>query len=204
MLDRVVLGLCNRALNSGDTPALWSEINIVPVPESGPLNKVADYRGISMCPMVTKVINKMILMRIRPTIETILRKNQNGFRPGRGTVPHILALRRILEGIRDKKLPATIIFIDFKKAFDSVDRDNMFEILKSYGVPPNLLQLIISIYEKIMARVTSPDEQMETLYCSSCWQGLCKETPWHPICSLLYWIMLLGQLWMVKKTWVSR
>ena len=157
VLDRVVLGLCNRALNSGDTPAQWSEINIVPVPKSGPLNKVANYRGISMCPMVTKVINKMILMRIRPTIETILRKNQNGFRPGRGTVPHILALRRILEGIRDKKLPATIIFIDFKKAFDSVDRENMFEILKSYGVPPNLLQLIISIYEKTMARVTSPD-----------------------------------------------
>ena len=147
MLDRVVLGLCNRALNSGNTPAQWSEINIVPVPKSGPLNKVANYRGISMCPMVTKVINKMILMRIRPTIETILRKNQNGFRPGRGTVPHILVLRRILEGIRDKKLPATIIFIDFKIAFDSVDRENMFEILKSYGVPPNLLQLIISIYE---------------------------------------------------------
>ena len=69
VLDRVVLCLCNRALNSGDTPAQWSEINIVPVPKSGPLNnyKVADYRGISMCPMVTKVINKMILMRIRPT-----------------------------------------------------------------------------------------------------------------------------------------
>ena len=33
----------------------------------------------------------------------------------------------------------------------------MFEILKSYGVPPNLLQLIISIYKKTMARVTSPD-----------------------------------------------
>ena len=130
---------------------------MVPVPKSGPLNKVANYRGISMCPMITKVINKMILMRIRPTIESVLRKNQNGFRPGRGTVPHILALRRILEGIRDKKLPATIIFIDFKKAFDSVDRSNMFEILKSYGVPPNLLQLIISTYEKTVARVTSPD-----------------------------------------------
>ena len=156
-LDGVILEMCNRALNNGITPAQWSEINIVPVPKSGPLNKVANYRGISMCPMITKVLNKMILMRIRPSIEPILRNSQNGFRPGRGTVPHILALRRILEGIRDRKLPATIIFIDFKKAFDSIDRDNMFEILKAYGVPPNLLQLIISIYEQTMARVTSPD-----------------------------------------------
>ena len=114
-LDRVVLGLCTRALNSGDTPTQWSEMNIVPVPKSGPLNKVANYCGISMRPMITKVINKMILMRIRPTIESVLRKNQNSFRPGRGAVPHIIALRRILEAIRDKKLPATITFIDLEK-----------------------------------------------------------------------------------------
>ena len=69
----------------------------------------------------------------------------------RGTVSHVLALRRILEGIRDKKLPATLVFVDFSKAFDSIDRGNMFEILKSYnGVPERMLQLI---YEKTMARV---------------------------------------------------
>ena len=88
---------------------------MVPVPKSGPLNKVANYCGISMRPMITKVINKMILMRIRPTIESVLRKNQDSFRPGRGAVPHIIALRRILEAIRDKKLPATITFIDLEK-----------------------------------------------------------------------------------------
>ena len=156
-LDHLILGMCNKALREGNTPTQWSEMNIVPVPKSGPLNKVENYRGISMCPVITKVLNKLILFRMRPAIEPILRKNQNGFRPERGTVAHILALRRILEGIRDKKLPATLVFVDFSKAFDSIDRDNMFEILKSYGVPKRMLQLIISIYEKTMARVTSPD-----------------------------------------------
>jgi len=156
-IDELMLGMCNTALVEGVTPTQWSEINIVPVPKSGPLNKVENYRGISMCPVTTKVLNKLILLRMRPAIEPILRKNQNGFRPERGTVAHILALRRILEGVRDKKLPATLVFVDFSKAFDSIDRDNMFEILKSYGVPERMLQLIISIYEKTMARVTSPD-----------------------------------------------
>ena len=80
-----------------------------------------------MCPVITKVLNKLILFRMRPAIVPILRKNQNGFRPERGTVAHILAIRRILEGIRDKKLSATLVFVDFSNAFDSIDRDNMFE-----------------------------------------------------------------------------
>ena len=86
-----------------------------------------------MCFVVTKILNKMILLRIRPELEKVLRCNQNGFRPGRGTRPQILALRRLLEGVRSKSLSAVIIFVDFRKDFDSVDRTNMLAILKAYG-----------------------------------------------------------------------
>ena len=50
------------------------------------------------------------------------------------TDPHILALRRILKGVRAKSLSAVIMFVDFRKAFESVDRANMFTILKAYGI----------------------------------------------------------------------
>ena len=156
-LHGVVLGFCNRALEEGDTPSQWSELNIIPVPKSGSLTNCDNYRGISMCSVVTKVLNKMILLKIRPELEKVLRCNQNGFRPGRGTTPHILALRRLLEGVRAKSHPAVIIFVDFRKAFDSVDRTNMFTILKAYGIPDKILQLIKSVYDQTTARVISPD-----------------------------------------------
>ena len=62
----------------------------------------------------------MLLNRIQPYINPILRPNQNGFRSGRSTIAHIIALRRIIEGIKSNDLNAVIIVVDFKKTFDSI------------------------------------------------------------------------------------
>ena len=64
----------------------------------------------------------MLLNRIRPKIEDILRKNQNGFRTNRSTTGQILTIRRLIEGVKSKNVPAILLFIDFSKAFDSIDR----------------------------------------------------------------------------------
>ena len=54
-------------------------------------------------------------------------------------------------------MPAILTFIDFKKAFDSIRRGKMMQILKAYGVPPRLLGAIESMYKDTFARVLSPD-----------------------------------------------
>ena len=119
-LDEIILGFCNRALNDGFALEQWRISNIIPVPKKGDLTDTNNYRGISLTSIVTKTFNRMILNRIQPEAEKKLRDNQNGFRKGRSTTSHILTLRRILEGARAKNLSAVMVFIDFKKAFDSV------------------------------------------------------------------------------------
>ena len=76
----------------------------------------------------------MILNRIRPEIVPILRKNQNGFKGNRSTPGQILTIRRILESVKSKNLPLSLLFIDYSKAFDSIKRNTM-AILKIYGIP---------------------------------------------------------------------
>ena len=62
-------------------------------------------------------------------MEKILRRNQNGLRKGRSTIGQILTVRRIIEGNKARKIPATLLFLDFSKAFDSVHRGKMEKIL---------------------------------------------------------------------------
>jgi hypothetical protein len=160
-LDDIILSICNLALMKNEKPVQWSLSNIIPVPKSGNLSCTDNYRGISLTCIITKLYNRMILNRIRSAIDPKLRYNQNGFRPKRTTVAQILALRRIIEEVKRNNLTAVLTFIDFKKAFDSINRSKMMKILKAYGVPPNLLRAIKEIYTNTRAKVITPDGETE-------------------------------------------
>lgn len=100
-------------------------------------------------PIAAKVYNKIILNRLIPFVEPLLRNNQNGFRRGRSTISQILCICRILEESQACNLDRALVFVDFSKAFDSVDRTKMFEILKLYGIPdksPLFIQLFNNSY----------------------------------------------------------
>jgi len=92
----------------------------------------------------------MILNHIQPVLDPHLRPNQNTFRPG-----------RMIEGVKLNNLPAVLLFLDFRKAFDSIHRDKMFSILKAYGLPNELIQVIKLLYQNARAKVLSPDGETD-------------------------------------------
>ena len=160
-LDNIILDFCNSTLIDKRKPEQWSILNIVPVPKKGDLTNPNNYRGIALTSIVAKILNRMILNRIRPEVEKILRINQNGFRPGRSTTSHILTLRRIIEGVKARNLTAVMTFVDFKKAFDTVHRGTMMAILRAYGIPSEIVDVIKLLYTGTKAKVVTPDGQTE-------------------------------------------
>ena len=71
------------------------------------------------------IYNAQLLNHIEPKIVKVIWKNQNGFRRNRSSLSQILAIRRILEGVRAKKPEATPLFINSSNAFDSIYRRMM-------------------------------------------------------------------------------
>ena len=69
--------------------------------------------------------------------------------------------RHIIEGMKQKQVPAVIIYADFSKAFDSVDRSKMELILEAYGIPNEITKAIIIMYNNTRVFVRSPDGATE-------------------------------------------
>ena len=107
---------------------------------------MTNYRGISLMSTMAKLFNRVLLNRIRPAVDRVLRPNQAGFRPGRSTISQIHALRRLLEAADEYRLNLIVSFADFKKAFDSINRQVMFAILRYYGIPAKVVSAIASLY----------------------------------------------------------
>ena len=161
IFHQLLLDLCNYAKTSHISPSIWLRSQIIPIAKKGDLTLPTNYRGISLLPIAAKIYNKLLLNRIRAEVDPILRKNQNGFRPGRSTLGQILTLRRIIEEITFCNKTAALIFVDFSKAFDSVNRDTMFEILELYGIPVEIIAAIKVLYTNTQATVLTPDGETE-------------------------------------------
>ena len=72
-----------------------------------------------------------------------------------------MTIRRILEGVRAKNLLATLLFVDFTKAFDSIHRGKMEQILPAYSLPKETIAVIMILYKNTKVKVRSPDGDTE-------------------------------------------
>ena len=150
--DDILHRHCNAVYNQNPIDR-WMKGCILSFPKKGDLGLAKNYQGITLTSIAAKIYNALLRNRIEPKIDNILRKNQNGFRRNRSTTSQILTIPRILEGVRAKNLQATLIFVDFTKAFDSIHRGKMEQILLAHGIPKETVAAITILYRNTKVKV---------------------------------------------------
>ena len=84
----------------------------------------------------SKILTRIILDRLKRALDKTLREEQAGFRQDRSCTDHIATLRIIIEQSLEWQSPLYSVFVDFQKAFDSVDRDVIWRLMQHYGLTP--------------------------------------------------------------------
>jgi exonuclease III len=161
-VQRHLLPILQAVYRTGAPPAEFLRNKIIPLPKSGDTTRYANYRGITLMSCVAKLYDRILLHRLRGPLESILHTHQHGFRPGCGTAEPVLALRRAIEELtRHRNRGLVVVFVDFLKAFDSVSREALFQLLPLYGIPAELITAIRCIYDGSTSFVSTLDGDSE-------------------------------------------
>ncbi len=147
--------LFNMVLRQG-YPASWSTGAVVPVPKpKGSLDNRDDYRGITVGNALSKLYSMVMLQRMDKWAENndMRAKGQAGFRHGRGTPDNAFVLNHIIEKYHARKKPVYAVFIDFRKAYDCIDRDLLWQSLQSLGLHGHFMDSLMAMYKDVRIRV---------------------------------------------------
>ena len=139
--------LMNLCFHAGKVPEDWTNACIVPLYKGkGDMRECSNYRGISLLSVVGKVYGKVLVKRIREGTDDVICEEQAGFRKGRGCVDQISAVRQLCEKFLAKGKEVFLAFMDLEKAYDRIDREGLWDVLKVYGIGGRLLEGVKSFY----------------------------------------------------------
>ena len=115
-----------------------------PLYKKGSPLEASNYRPVTLLSQVLKVMNKMILIRLRTALDPYLLPMQAAYREHRSTLHNMLALNHLIHrSVKAHNHPLYGVFCDFSKCFDSVHRTRLEKVLRAYAVPANIVSFIM-------------------------------------------------------------
>nr|KAG5699547.1 hypothetical protein BaRGS_033743 [Batillaria attramentaria] len=145
--------LLRKIWESESVPQDWKKGHLVKLPKKGDLSSCSNWRGIMLLSIPGKVLTRIILERLKTALDKTLREEQAGFRNDRSCTDHIATMRIIIEQSLEWQTPLYSTFVDFQKAFDSVDREVIWKLMSHYGFPPKFVNIIRQLYEDATCQV---------------------------------------------------
>ena len=133
-----VTHIFNLSLFQAKFPCDWKHHKITPIPKKGDLHLVSNYRPISLLPVISKVLETIVYNKTIDFIRPKLNKQQFGFLKSRSCLSQMLVFLNKVIHYADEHYASDVVYLDFRKAFDSVPHDELLFKLWSLGITGSL------------------------------------------------------------------
>ena len=140
---KVLRSICQQIWKTQQQPQDWKMSVFIPIAKKGNAKECSNYHTIELILHTSKLIPKILQARLQQYVNRDLPDIQTGFRKGRGIRDQI-EIQHPLDHQKSKRVPENIYFcfIDYAKAFDCVDHNKLWKILKEMGIPDHLTCLL--------------------------------------------------------------
>ena len=122
------------------------KVGFIPIPKKGNAKECSNYHTVALISHASKVMLKIIQAKLQQYVNHELPDVQAGFRKGRRTRDQIANICWIMEKAGEFQKSIYFCFIDYAKAFDCVDYNKLWKILKDMGIPDHLTCLLRNLY----------------------------------------------------------
>ena len=145
-------------------PSDWEEGLICPIYKKGDPLECTNYRGITLINVAYKIFSNILYERLKIYTDNVIRRYQCGFREGRSTIDQIHAMRQIIERLKEYKIDTYYLFIDFRAAYDSIDRRELLLAMSELGIPAKLIKLTQMTIKRIQCKIKIYNYMTELFY----------------------------------------
>ena len=143
---KVLHSICQQIWKTQQWPQDWKSSVFIPIPKKGNAKEWSNYHTIALISHASKLMLKILQVRLQQYMNCELPDVQAGFRKGRGTRDQIATICWIIKAAREFQKNIYFCFIDYAKAFDCVDHNKLWKILKEMGIPDYLTHLLRNLY----------------------------------------------------------
>ena len=138
---KVLHSICQQNWKTQKRTQDWKRSVFIPIPKKGNAKECSNYSTIALISHTSKVMLKILQAKLQQYMNPELPDVQAGFRKGIGIRDQIANIHWIIEKAREFQRNIYFCFIDNAKAFDCVDHNKLWKILKEMGIPDHLMCL---------------------------------------------------------------
>ncbi|KAA5564340.1 reverse transcriptase family protein, partial [Pseudomonas aeruginosa] len=143
---KVLQKLFNSSLLDGKPPQAWNRGVVILFFKKGDKTLLKNYRPIALLSHVYKLFSRVITKRLERRFDDFQPTEQAGFRKGYSTIDHIHTLRQIVQKTEEYNRPLCLAFVDYEKAFDSVETWAVLRSLQRCRIDHRYIEVLKCLY----------------------------------------------------------